>query len=155
MARLGRFLSNEARLDVLNDEHNGERIVQSVVPRLGEGLRPIVVFDVGANVGGWSRSLVSVLRLAANPFHVYAFEPCRPTHDLLVKNLAQWGIAADVTTVGVALSDAPGAARFHSIGPGMGRNSLYALTSRPRRSNRSSATRSMGSARASAWTRLR
>lgn len=120
--RLSRFLLNEARLDVHNDlRHNGERALQrDVAAQLG------TVFDVGANLGRWTRELRSMAPGAA----VHAFEPCRGTCEALRANLAAWGLP-DVVVNEVALSSVRGTAALHSFGDGVGRNGLHATYGSP------------------------
>ena len=84
--RLGRILYMQARGDIPNDMvSNGEMLIQNCVVSAWKngGLNEprLVVFDVGANVGDWSLSLVnqlteSTMREAAD---LYVFEPVPST----------------------------------------------------------------------------
>jgi FkbM family methyltransferase len=125
LVRLARFLSNESRLDTANNmDSNGELLVQRTVldQLLNNG--PGVVFDVGANVGEWTKSLYAQSHGAAN-FQTHAFEPCQQTHETLRANLEQWGLTSQVIPAQVALSSAPGQRSFYSYGSNVGRNSLH------------------------------
>jgi FkbM family methyltransferase len=126
MVRLGRFVSNEARLDNCNDPStNGELLVQSCLTRLAPEREPCVVFDVGANVGRWSRSLVLGSGARQSPFLVHAFEPCGDTFATLSENLKAWGMDDRVRAHRLALSAEEGERPFFSLGKDQGRNSLY------------------------------
>ncbi|MEY2411394.1 MAG: hypothetical protein QOF48_4064, partial [Verrucomicrobiota bacterium] len=127
LVRFARFLANESRLDATNEmSENGEATVQSVIlNRVREG-SPVIVFDVGANVGLWTRSLI-----AANLHHaalqVHVFEPCPGTRQTLAANLRAWGLENQVRVNACALSSTSGEASFYSLGDNMGRNSLHPL----------------------------
>src|SRR5436190_22211684 len=71
--------------------------------RYARGVLPAapVVFDVGANVGGWSLSALDVWPAA----QVHAFEPSTETHRALVE-----ATAGHVTCVRAACSAEPGTA---------------------------------------------
>jgi FkbM family methyltransferase len=118
--RLSRFLINGARGDVPNDPAtNGEHMVQEVALRLAS---PAVVFDVGANVGDWTASLLAF----GKPVSVHAFEPCEGTYELLAKRVTEQGWKT-VTAVKSACSRAPERAKMSVYGPGAGTNTLVAL----------------------------
>lgn len=110
--RLGRFLSMEARLDVLNDPaDNGERQVQRFVV---EHFAAPVVFDVGANLGEWTESL-----LRWGKAEVHAFEPCAGTFALLKQR-----IGSRARLVQAACSSRPGTAFLHVVDDGAGTNTI-------------------------------
>ena len=72
----------EARLDVNNNSNtNGERDIQRFVT--SEFASP-VVFDVGANVGEWTESLLNT-----GAAEVHAFEPCAGTFAELQRRIGQ------------------------------------------------------------------
>jgi FkbM family methyltransferase len=60
-----------------------------------------VVFDVGANIG-------SVSIPSAKKFNVYAFEPFKITHDILVKNIRENNVQDNITVYNVAVGDKRG-----------------------------------------------
>jgi FkbM family methyltransferase len=126
-ARLSRFLWRRARLDYANDfEVNGERLV---LESLAERTRSekLQVFDVGANVGEWSKLLVNLLQERhANPdaVELHLFEPAPAA----AQELREWIDASDVlgkTVVNeVAVANEPGKAELSIKSPTAGTNSL-------------------------------
>ncbi len=86
--------------------------------------KPAVVFDVGANVGIWTQSLLTQSGQAGQVL-VYAFEPCRETVKTLAENVRLWGMERKVTINPVALSSKTGLASFYSAGANVGINGLY------------------------------
>ena len=118
MVRLGRFLSNEARLDVPNVmETNGELMVQRVVLRNAKV--PAIIFDVGANVGEWT--LACLKQLDADKAKIHAFEPSAPTFQRLSDAVKSF---PNVTPVKRALSNHTGRAFLRIAGELAGSNSL-------------------------------
>jgi FkbM family methyltransferase len=67
-----------------------------------------VVYDAGANLGLYSRYLITALGAS----QVIAFEPVASNRDLLVRNLALGDVASRVTVLPVALGDEDGSAEF-------------------------------------------
>jgi FkbM family methyltransferase len=127
VVRLGRFLSNEGRLDAGNLlTSNGEQFVQSCLHRLAPPATAAIVLDIGANVGRWSRSLLLECGSSESPFVVHAFEAWGGTYRTLVDNLKQWGLADRVLAHPLAISSKDGEQTFFSVGDNQGRNSLYA-----------------------------
>ncbi len=126
MVRLGRFISNESRLDCSNDlANNGERMVQSVLEKILSPTSPNVVLDIGANIGEWSKSLTEMSRGWKAPVTVHSFEPFPATYETLVQNLQQGGWTDKVKPHCLALSAEKGEHAFYSVGKNQGRNSLY------------------------------
>lgn len=122
MVRLGRFLSNEARLDVPNVmENNGELMVQRVV--LQHAKSKAVIFDVGANVGEWA--LACHRQDAGSKAQIYAFEPSAPTFKRLSDSVKAF---PNVTLVRSALSNHTGRAFLQIAGELAGSNSLEIST---------------------------
>lgn len=126
LVRIGRFLSNRARLDVLNDMRtNGELLVlERSVGAQGHG-KEFVALDVGANVGEWTCALVERLSAKSIPSRVYAFEPVASTRLLLERNVFKTREAC-VTVVPAALSNVAGVRAMFIVGEGAGTNSLHA-----------------------------
>lgn len=125
--RLGRFLFNYARLDLQNDmEINGELYVQQVA--LGSAAQsPLVCFDVGANVGLWSKALLQEANRKSIAAQVHAFEPCSETFAALISNLNGNGRAGKFVTIRKACSDHIGRATLNIVQPGCcGVNSIVA-----------------------------
>lgn len=109
-----------ARGDLENDPLvNGEHMVQTVALHTAE--TSATAFDVGANVGAWTGSLVRKAREIHLPVCVHAFEPCRDTFALLSREATNW---PEVTPVNQACSRNSGLARMHVYGAGLGTNSL-------------------------------
>lgn len=122
LVRFARSLTMASRLDVPNAiDANGELMVQRVVSdhcRGGE----CVAFDVGANRGEWSRSLLAAA--GHSSLRVHAFEPASATVRLLQQNLKPWD--GEVQIIAAALSSRSGTAEFFIMGEGYGTNSLHA-----------------------------
>ncbi len=122
--RLGRLLMNEARFDPPNDPaSNGERLVQATVLRHAPAGRKIVVLDIGANVGDWTRAMLQQAR-KEQELQVHAFEPCSGTYNILVNRVGTMCGAGLITTVCKACSNSPGTATLHVVSVGAGTNSL-------------------------------
>jgi FkbM family methyltransferase len=122
LVRLGRAISMEARLDVNNDmSTNGESMVQECAIRAAQAGRELVVFDVGANIGEWTRSILD--KAAGRGTQVHVFEPASATFAQLRQNLA--GESRRTVFVNEALSDKKGSADFFVMGAGLGTNSLH------------------------------
>jgi FkbM family methyltransferase len=129
LARMGRFLTNVARLDGANDiRTNGELLVQDVVLSHYPGDRELIVFDVGANVGDWSIQLLNA-RERGKPRNgaLHAFEPVSSTMQIFRQNVSDtsgrnpgWNILP----VQKALSDKPGTSFIAVIDEGCGTNSI-------------------------------
>lgn len=126
LVRLGRFLSNEARLDVQNSSSsNGEHAVQQRVLAKNQGSEKLCVFDVGANVGEWTSALLVEGRRLGREISVHAFEPCSETSVTLERNLETDGLFRSVQVNTVALSSDNEKRLFYSVGGNIGVNGLY------------------------------
>lgn len=124
LVRLARFLHNESRLDVNNNPAtNGETIVQSIVLENLKQNDNICIFDVGSNIGTWTRSLFEQVDNPAS-LVVHAFEPCTDTYSTLTSNLHTWNLTGNVKSNKLALSSSVSESPFYSLGPNMGANSL-------------------------------
>ena len=118
--RISRFLMRAARGDVANDpQSNGEQMVQEQVLRASES--HAIVFDISANVGNWTASLLRFADEMKVPVDVHAFEPCSETFLRLRDRASQW---PTVQLNQVACSRHPGTAVMHVFGVGLGINSL-------------------------------
>ena len=117
--RCARLLMYEAQFDVLNDSTtNGEHYLQEAILTCVD--RP-VVFDIGANVGEWTDSLLKIAR--SREVIVHAFEPCSETFKMLSKRASHW---KGVYLVEKACSDHAGKGRLSVESAGSGCNSLAA-----------------------------
>jgi len=126
LVRLARFLSNSARLDVPNEmSQNGELVVQDIALGNSDPSGPLIVFDVGANVGDWTRHLVTKGRARHADIRVHAFEPCQTTFKMLGDNLRPFISDGTVQTNNLALSNTSGTATLYVVGNGAGTNSLH------------------------------
>ena len=126
VVRLGRFLSNEARYDIPNGiETNGERLVQETCSSfVTDG--PLVVIDVGANVGDWSSALFrSARKTGRRELSVHCFEPAPHSFERLRSRLELERGAYSVTCVPAAASTEPGRAVLHLATQLGGTNSLH------------------------------
>jgi FkbM family methyltransferase len=125
--RLGRALYLYARGDIPNDmTSNGEVLVQRGVLAAWkkESGQSLVIFDVGANVGSWSASL---LRQAyelgiTDQVNLFAFEPVPATARTLRRNLTQRYSLLKIEELG--LSAITGKAKIYVSGENAGTNSL-------------------------------
>lgn len=124
LARFARYLTNEIRRDGPNNSRlNGELLVQQCVL---EHARKAIVFDVGANIGEWTLSLLNQSRAGGHRnLAVYAFEPCAATRTTLSDQLASHPDHARVTVHPLGMSFEPSTAILHVVGDGVGINSLH------------------------------
>lgn len=115
--RLALFLVREARRDVPNSfATNGEQFAQEILLGTTFESSPLVVFDVGANVGDWTMSLLSSAQPKSRTLRIHAFEPCAGTFETLTKRLAQ-ADGTSVIAVNKGCSSASGMATMTNYGP--------------------------------------
>jgi FkbM family methyltransferase len=122
--RAARYVLLRARLDYPNDmAGNGEADLQRWVLGMTRRGEKIAMADVGANIGLWSRSLLSAAATAGRGADVdlHAFEPNEQAFAQLSQTLD--GVSAVLSPV--ALSDRNGTATFHVAAPAAGTNSLH------------------------------
>jgi FkbM family methyltransferase len=122
MLRLGRYVKN--RVDGDNDEDmatNGELALVQAVQAIFAG-RPVVIFDVGANLGAWTRHLRPGLTSGST---IYAFEAVGRIFTELERNLSALGPGAALFPVHAALSDADGSAEIFVYDELGGTSSLH------------------------------
>ena len=126
LVRGARFLLDYARRDLPNRlGANGEWMVQDVV-LASAGAEPLVVFDVGANVGAWSKRVLEVAQARAIPVVVHAFEPSESTYARLVADLPA-DFAEQLVAVHAAASDHSGRANLYKVHELAGSNSLHRI----------------------------
>jgi FkbM family methyltransferase len=125
--RLGRALYRVARNDVDNDPaRNGERWLQARLLATFRDEPRMVVLDVGANVGHWTRMLLDqVPATRAESLDVYAFEPVASTMESFRARLGGHPNAGRVHAEPVALSDADGTVEMYEVEPNGTTNSLH------------------------------
>lgn len=126
VARLGRFLWQRGSLEYPNDfERNGEALMQRrLMGELGRR-EELCVFDVGANVGEWSRQLLEVVRRRDYRGHIdlHLFEPASAAAAKIEEELGgRNGVTAHV--VPAAVADESGTAELNVRAPTAGTNSL-------------------------------
>lgn len=100
---------------------NGEYWILGEIKRRFPGPE-LVVFDVGANVGAWTREAAKGLPAGAR---VFSFEPTEAAHRRLKENVEKAGAAGIVRLVKGALSDADGTGSMFIDGDYYGTNSVY------------------------------
>jgi len=127
--RLGRALYLRARSDGRNlIATNGERRAQTeLVNWCAKTHRRAMVFDVGANTGQWSMSLIDEARRRGvdTSFEIHAFEPVDETFRVLQARCAELSSRVTIRPLQCALSRADGTAEMHVVGAQAGTNSLH------------------------------
>lgn len=130
--RLGRWAYMAARNDVTDRiSENGEKWVQSCVLKAccDNNSGHIVVFDIGANIGDWLRSLLDVAeRLGClSQLDAHAFEPVPSTYERLLNMIKTDPRATAVVTKPecFAMSSSRGSASMFVVSDGVGINSLH------------------------------
>jgi len=110
--RLGRSLYRVARADTQNKmELNGEHLMQSqLLNKFSTCNEKLTVFDVGANIGDWSWSLLQKSTGFGNiaGLEIHAFEPVSSTFAILKKRFSTHPFLASVHVVPQALSNKEG-----------------------------------------------
>lgn len=107
---------------------NGEYLLQSeLVTWCLRHNRRAMVFDVGANVGRWTMSLVEEARRrgALTLLDLHAFEPVQEAFRVLHTRTSKDANESRVTKVQCALSCSDGTAEMHIASPVAGTNSLH------------------------------
>ena len=128
--RVGRRLycdaRGEQRTGSISD--NGERFLQSVMVARAPNDVAMTVFDIGANQGEWTTSL---LHLAPDSLRnqtrlsVHAFEPVPGTAAIFRDQMAKTKDSAIVQLHEVAMSSTPGRAQIGVYADGAGTNTLH------------------------------
>jgi FkbM family methyltransferase len=85
-----------------------------------------VVFEIGANIGEWSQSLLeTALQFGLEQIQVQAFEPTLATFQTLQTNLARHPLGRQVHCTPMALSNQVGTTELFVVGENAGTNSLH------------------------------
>ena len=129
--RFGRSMYLHARGDFSNDmSSNGEMLIQDCVLAAWKK-QPIkaanlVVFDVGANIGDWSKALLQQAKAHEIDAHLdlFSFEPVPSTAKTLRNNLTSNDPRLHIEQV--ALSSSVGSAEIYVVADDAGTNSLHA-----------------------------
>ncbi|PHS21652.1 MAG: hypothetical protein COA84_15405 [Robiginitomaculum sp.] len=108
-----------------NIETNGESYVQACVIKNTVNEERTTVFDVGANLGMWTKSYLRQCppKQCAST-HIYMFEPVQDTFQKLKANLQQEEAAGTVRLRSLAMSDKAGKAEMVVLSKTGGTNSL-------------------------------
>lgn len=123
--KLGRSLYIKARQETpLNMMANGERIVQKCFVKHVDKKSKVVLFDVGANVGNWTKMLLEEINQAGNKslMEGHLFEPIEATFKTLESNLLNY---KDVALNKMVVSSEEGTAQMYVQESKSGSNSLY------------------------------
>lgn len=127
--RAGRALYMKARGETSGGiQHDGERSIQLEFLNacIASGEQPLI-FDVGANVGDWTASLLEIARDKgiAGQVQVHCFEPVPSTYSLLSKRFEAISFGAHVTLIPKACSHQAAVMEMFVVEDGAGTNSLY------------------------------
>lgn len=136
--RLGRRLYLTARAETDNRiEINGEsKLQRRLAQASAESGDDLIVFDVGANVGEWTVSMLEHSQSAGIAVDIHSFEPVPETFQLLAASIAASSAGSRVVPVQAALADQTGSTDIHVSSAGAGTNSLVAeAASRGRETN--------------------
>lgn len=126
--RLGRALYLQARAGPPNDlRSNGERVVQQhILSIYSSSSEKLVIFDVGANVGDWTISMLNLASASGfSNIEIHAFEPVPSTFALLSKRIAVHPLSGHVKLVQAALSSLTGGGEMYVYSDCGETNSLY------------------------------
>lgn len=125
--RLSRALMNRALGDNNDDmKSNGELFLLYRILSLIQKDHKLVVFDVGANIGHWTVSLLDIAEeMAIDGLTVYSFEPSLIAFSEFQANLAKHPMAQSAHAVSVGMSNTPGDKTLYINKDGAGTNSLY------------------------------
>lgn len=116
-----------ARGDLANaPETNGEYWLIENFIKLTNG--PFVAFDIGANRGDWTATLLAASQKKGLQSTLLCFEPSNFTHEIVARRFSGH---ANVKLFKLAFSDAQGSAVFYENGNGSGSNSLCSAFGQP------------------------
>jgi FkbM family methyltransferase len=127
--RAGRALYMQARAETWGGiQNDGEQSIQRELMRACATYveRP-VVFDVGANIGDWTASLLGIAEGhgLAKQLEVHCFEPISSTYSLLSQRFGGGRHGARVMLVPKACSSKAGVTQMFMVADGAGTNSMY------------------------------
>lgn len=125
--RLGRSLYMFARNESsINIETDGEEVIQEELVKLLSHEKDPIVFDVGANIGNWTISLLNKLQSKKlNDIEVHAFEPNVSTFNSLKKNIEKHIMGKTVKLIPKGCSSSTGFDTMYLASTNSGSNSLY------------------------------
>jgi FkbM family methyltransferase len=120
--RLGMHILNRIRADNDYDPRsNGEYWALQEIKRQFQG-KAVVIFDVGANVGDWTREAAAGLSTGSA---IYGIEPTRATFERYREAAASSPAAAKIHPIHAALSDRDGQGTIYVDGDLLTTNSLH------------------------------
>ena len=132
--RTGRSLYLAARNEVCNEiDTDGEALLQQcLVDKFSTFKEPLVIFDVGANIGDWSNHFFELLTKAnrTENYSFHLFEPVSGTFEVLKKGISAVHQKA-ITLNNIALSNEAGEAEICIVDYCGGRNSLHLMDNAP------------------------
>lgn len=109
-----------------NMETNGELFLLRQILRFQKGSdHEFIAFDVGANVGEWTTSVLGLLAAAQLKGHLHCFEPAPAAFSKLQSALAGNRLGEKVICMNAGLGDSDGAMELHINGGTSGTNSFY------------------------------
>ena len=127
--RLGKSLYLKGRGDTGNDiQTNGEEFaLRQTLSRFAGTSDKLVLFDVGANVGEWTRSVLddSVELQMAEQVQIHSFEPVPSTFETLQSQVKAHRLGDMVHLMNQAVSSEEGTADMFVVGENAGTNSMY------------------------------
>lgn len=101
---------------------NGESVFIEHFFRHFQKVRPVTVFDVGANVGSYTKEIASIAKQQSQECQIHAFEPVLSTFETLKKNLSE---LSGIHLKNAALSSKEGQLEIHYHEQGSPLASLY------------------------------
>ncbi len=106
---------------------NGEIFLLRQVLSYRQKCNKIIIFDVGANIGEWTISLlkIAVEQKIINNMNIYSFEPSKYTFSILKSNLEKNYYGGGIHTINSGIGSAQGLTKFYINKDGVGTNSLY------------------------------
>lgn len=120
--RLGRAIYMEARGEVANAiASNGEAALARATVASADPAQPLIAWDVGANLGEWSQTVIDACTAKGQDFRIELFEPVPETQKALEARFA--GNAA-VRLHRCALSREAGEGQMDIVSPTGGTNAL-------------------------------
>lgn len=127
--RAGRALYMKARAETSGGiQNDGEQSIQrEFLQACVTQVEKPVIFDVGANIGDWTASLLEIAHAkgVAGKIEVHCFEPVPSTYSVLTKRFGDASSGARVTLVSKACSSEARITEMFVVADGAGTNSLY------------------------------
>lgn len=124
--RLARYLWLDARRDRENVmSRNGEQDVQNAIAGLAKGRSSVVLFDISANIGKYTETLLRALNNSGvESFRHFCFEPNPACVEAIQTRLEQLPNGSSVEVIPKTVSDQSGTVAFYVTGETAGSSSL-------------------------------